>query len=65
MKRYAEVAWTTDDVHHIRTSREYSQWTDDQAEAWLSSNEKWMTNSMIERGWEILDDMIFDENEVK
>ena len=48
--KFAEVAWVIEDILSLRP-----EWSDEKAEEWLSSNEKYIQEIMIERGWEAID----------
>jgi hypothetical protein len=58
-KYYATVRWTVEDVLTLRTT-----WTEEQAEEWLSSNEKYIESRLIELGWDVMESLMPDENEV-
>lgn len=48
--KFAEVAWVIEDILSLRP-----EWSDEKAEEWLSSNEKYIQDIMVERGWEAID----------
>jgi len=45
-KKYAEVAWTANDVQDLRPD-----WTDERCEEWLANNGGGIQDAMVERGW--------------
>jgi hypothetical protein len=57
-KYYATVRWTVEDVLTLRTT-----WTEEQAEEWLSSNEKHIQSRLIELGWEVMESLMSDEDD--
>lgn len=50
---FANVSWTPLDVLTLRPS-----WTPEQAEEWLSTNEKYIQDRTIEAGWEIMETLL-------
>lgn len=57
-EHYATVRWTAEDVLNLRTN-----WTEEQAEDWLSNNEKYIQSRLIELGWEVIETLLPDEDE--
>lgn len=55
IKQFACVYWTIDDVHSYRRDHKLPQWSDDEAEFWLSENEEDIRDRMNENGSEIFD----------
>jgi hypothetical protein len=55
-KKYAQVTWCAEDIQTIRP-----EWTDEQAEEWLASNEKYIQSRMIEVGWEVIETLIGED----
>jgi|LauGreDrversion4_2_1035121.scaffolds.fasta_scaffold3784550_1 hypothetical protein len=51
--KYCNVCWTVEDIKNL-----CPEWSDEQAEDFLSSNEEKISELMIERGWEILESFI-------
>jgi hypothetical protein len=50
---YCTVSWCVADVLELRP-----EWTNEQAEDFLASNENRLQEMMIQRGWEILESFI-------
>jgi hypothetical protein len=55
-EKYAQVTWCAGDIQTIRPD-----WTDEQAEDWLASNEKYIQSRMIEVGWEVIETLIGED----
>lgn len=55
---YGKIVWHIDDVHSVRKQGGYAELTDEQVMRWWSDNERHFKDNMIQRGWEILSDMI-------
>lgn len=55
-EKYAQVTWCAEDIQTIRPD-----WTDEQAEDWLASNEKYIQSRMIEVGWEVIETLIGED----
>lgn len=51
--RYAQVAWTADDVLTLRP-----EWTAEQAEEWLEFNERYVRDRLVELGWGVIDTLL-------
>jgi hypothetical protein len=51
--KYAEVAWTTEDVLTLRPDM-----TIEEAEEWLQVNEKHLRDRLIERGWDVMETLL-------
>jgi hypothetical protein len=51
--RYCNVSWNIKDVKELRP-----EWSDEEAENFLATNEDKMLDLMIQRGWEILESFI-------
>jgi len=51
--KFAKVAWVIEDILSLRP-----EWSDEKAEEWLSSNEKYIQEIMVERGWEAIDGLL-------
>ena len=52
MTKYAKTMWVVEDVHNFRKEREYTPWTNEQAEDWLEDNEKGIRELAISSGWD-------------
>lgn len=55
-EKYAQVTWCVEDIQTIRPD-----WTDEQAEEWLSCNAKHIQSRMIEVGWEVIETLIRED----
>lgn len=53
MKTYANVGWTVGDVQSLRPSM-----TDEQAAEWLENNGKYVSERLVELGWEVLEALL-------
>lgn len=56
-ERFAEVVWVADDILTLRPN-----WTLEQAEEWLSSNESDIQDMMVERGWNAIECLLGNES---
>ena len=52
-RKYAQIAWTAEDVLTLRPD-----WTTEQAEDFLCDNESRIQDRTIEIGWEVLEDLL-------
>lgn len=52
-KKYAQIAWTAEDVLTLRP-----EWTKEQAEDFLCENERQIQDRTIEIGWEVLEALL-------
>ena len=59
-KIYAKVGWTIEDVRSTRAGRGYTKWSDEDINLWLRQNEGRIEDAMVERGWDAIDDLIYD-----
>ncbi len=50
---YAKVSWTPGDVETLMPD-----WTEEQCEEWLAENDKRIADRMIERGWDVMADLL-------
>lgn len=50
---FAQVSWAASDVRTLRP-----KWTRKDAEEFLRSNEKRITEAMIGRGWDVIEDLL-------
>lgn len=48
-EKYAEVVWVPEDVKTLAPQMTYQE-----AEAWLSSNQKYLRDRLTELGWEVM-----------
>lgn len=55
--RYASVKWSPEDVLTLR-----KDWTEEQAEEWLHDNARFIEDAMCERGWEVIEQLLGDED---
>ena len=55
---YAEAQWVASDVASLRPD-----WTEEQAEEWLSFNEKYIRDAMIRAGWSAIETLLPPEGE--
>jgi hypothetical protein len=56
MKQFATISWTAGDVQSLR-----GDLTDEQAEAFLSRNEKHLRDRLIEIGWEVMEHLLVED----
>ena len=60
MTKYAKTMWVVEDVLNFRKEREYTPWTNEQAEDWLEDNERGMlalaTESVCDYFWSVMED---------
>ena len=59
---YAIVRWSAEDIHLHRENMGWVKWTDEEAERWLASMESNIQDRMTERGWDVID-ALMDEDE--
>ena len=50
---YAHVRWHPGDVLTLKPD-----WTEEQAEEWLSENEKYFRDRLVELGWQVMEDLL-------
>lgn len=50
---YANLGWQSGDVQTLRPD-----WTDEQCEAWLDRNEKYIRDAMCEAGWATIETLL-------
>lgn len=50
---YAKVGWSIGDVQTMRP-----EWSMKEAHEWLAANEKYIRDSMLERGWQAIDELL-------
>jgi hypothetical protein len=49
----AHVAWTAEDIQTLRPG-----WSDEECIVWLENNEDLIQCRMIERGWDVIHDLL-------
>lgn len=49
------IAWSIEDIHGYRENAELPEWTDEQADKFLTSISKVIEDRSIELGWEIIE----------
>lgn len=54
--KYATVSWTIEDVQSLRPD-----WSDERCEEFLVNNENDIADRLVELGWEVLQDLITNE----
>lgn len=54
--KYAEVAWTADDVLDLEDAPE--EWIEKDAEKWLNENQKYIIEAMIQTGWNVIESLL-------
>jgi len=59
---YGITRWCREDVHGYRKDTERSKWTDKQADEWLESIERNLQDRMTERGWEVIETLMDEED---
>lgn len=57
-QQYCTVTWTVEDIQSLRP-----HWTSSECEDFLADNEEDMQAMMIQRGWEIIQSFLDDEDE--
>lgn len=57
-KKYAKVSWNTVDILDLKPN-----WTEDQAEEFLSNNEHHIQDAMVQAGWEAIDTLLSMEED--
>jgi hypothetical protein len=57
-KKFAHVSWCVGDVLALRP-----EWNEEQAEEWLLNNEKYIQEGMVERGWNVMENLLPSEEE--
>jgi len=57
---FAMAMWTVEDIHSARESRGYAKWDDEDAVLWFRKHEGRIEDAMVERGWDVIDDLIFE-----
>lgn len=57
-KEFAKVVWQAGDIQALRPN-----WTDEKAEKWLESNQRHLQDRLVELGWEVIEDLLADEDE--
>jgi hypothetical protein len=53
---YAKVVWSPDDVQTLRPD-----WSLERCEDWLSANQKYIQDRMVELGWEVMESLLGSE----
>lgn len=53
VKTWAKVEWTAEDILSLRP-----EWTEEQAEHFLSLNEKHIQNRLVELGWDVIETLL-------
>lgn len=51
--KYATVSWTAEDIQTLRPD-----WTPDQCEEWLESNQRYIQDRLVELGWEVIETLL-------
>ena len=54
---YAHVRWHPDDVKELRP-----KWSLKKCEKWLSEHEGYICDRTVERGWDVIEYLLDDEN---
>ena len=57
-QEFAKVVWQAGDVQSIRPN-----WSDERAEQWLADNQRHIQDRLVELGWEVIEDLLGDEDE--
>lgn len=52
-RAYATVQWMPEDIQQLQPD-----WTLEQCEEWLQSNETHLSDRLIELGWDVIGDLI-------
>lgn len=61
MKRYfAKVLWRPEDVKSIREN-----WSIEDCKEWLSENEAYLAERLVELGWDVISNLITKEDDEK
>jgi hypothetical protein len=55
---YAKVVWRAEDVKSINGA-----WSLEKCEEWLQDNERYISDRLIELGWEVMDTLLKMEGE--
>jgi hypothetical protein len=61
MSVYAMVEWQSEDIHEYREQKGLPLWTEAEAEEFLAAHAGAVEDAMIERGWEVLEEHIEEE----
>jgi hypothetical protein len=55
---YAVVRWTAGDVLGRKPG-----WSEDRADDWFAANAKYVEDAMVERGWEVIEQLLGEEED--
>lgn len=51
--KFAAVSWTAEDIQTLRPD-----WTTEQAEEWLDTNQRYIRDRLVELGWEVIETLL-------
>lgn len=51
--KFATVSWCAEDIQTLRPD-----WTTEQAEEWLLTNQRYIRDRLVELGWEVIETLL-------
>ena len=58
MRTFAKIEWSIDDIQGLRKARSLTEWTEQEAEEFLLSNEGKLQDRLVELGWDVIWDLM-------